>query len=310
MRQSYNSYVKSRAAIGLLIAVLSGSSLGEADIQKKSAESMVVWDDIDASMGAGIEREGSTPKGLGDAKEMKDKGAMKANRPDMQELKDFEDVDGMNMKQADEYQESQRRIIDGFKTQDGDMPKGPSESGYMEKGMEKYLETTSPPAKVSKIVDIYLENKSKPQGFLTGFTTKRADIDLKLRQHQPSDIPLDAKFQIANFGNYIRLGHESTGRLIGYSTNYFGFTSVYLEKDYYESRDFWTRFKIAPSGKEDWYLLRSYTNPKKCLTIGWSEKLRLKRCNIKDKWQQWRFLREKADAYWIPDADLINLDII
>lgn len=191
-----------------------------------------------------------------------------------------------------------------------DKAKAGNSGNTVEEPLEKYLEPTNPPAKVSKIVDIYLENKSAKQGFLTGYTTKRADIDLKLTQHQPSNIPVDSRFQIANFGNYIRLGHEATGHLIGYSTNYFGYTKVYLEKDYYDADDFWSRFKIAPSGEEDWYLIRSYNEPKKCLAIGWSDNLRLKRCNTKDKWQKWRFLREKADAYWVPDADFIDLEIL
>ena len=264
----------------LLMATLFGCLLGSPlyaetgiEISNEAPSPMVVWDSVDESK----------PSEMA--------------------------VDQQQPVTAKDMEVTSKEIMEGVARPAEDVVE-PSDGVYREEPIEKYLEPTMPPANTSKIVDIFLENKSMSQGFLSGFTTKRADIDLKLQQHQPSDIPLTSKFQIANFGNYIRLGHEETGRLIGYSTNYFGFTSVYLEKEYYEPQDFWTRFIVAPSGQKDWYLIRSYTNPKKCLTIGWSDKLRLKRCNIKDKWQQWRFLREKADAYWVPNTELINLDII
>jgi len=185
-----------------------------------------------------------------------------------------------------------------------------SRDGTIESSVERYLEPATPPGKRSKIVDIYIENKSKKQGFLASFTTKRANTDLRLEQHPPSDIPLEAKFQIANFGTYIRIGHEPTNRLIGYHVDFFGFNHVYLEKDYHQKEDFWTRWKIAPSGQEDWYLIRSYVEPKKCLAIGMSEGLRLKTCNINDEWQQFRFLREKADAFWVPKDEGVELEIL
>lgn len=275
MGQSNNSNIKMLLTASLFGCLLGSQVSAETGIEvsNDAPSSMVVWDTVDE------------PKPSDMAKDKQQSATSK----------------DMDLKP--------KKILEGIARPAEDTVE-PSERIYREEPIEKYLEPTSPPANISKIVDIFLENRSKSQGFLSGFTTKRADIDLKLQQHQPSDIPLTSKFQVANFGNYIRLGHEETGRLIGYSTNYFGFTSVYLEKEYYEAQDFWTRFIVAPSGQKDWYLIRSYTDPKKCLTIGWSDKLRLKRCNINDKWQQWRFLREKADAYWVPNTELIDLDII
>ena len=259
--------------LGIFCAPLMWSSATLAEPTASQSNDMVVWDTVTDEAGATSE---PTPK----------------PQTTMQDI-----------------QVQERAIMEdgqagGVATPDKGKPKKAEDS------IDKFLEPTKPPAKVSKIVDIFLENKSKPQGFLTAYTTKRADTDLKLVQHQPSSIPAESRFQVSNFGNYIRLGHEETDRLIGYSKNYFGFNSVYLQKDYFEKRDFWSRFKVAPSGEKDWYLIRSYTEPKKCLTIGWSQKLRLKNCNINDKWQKWRFLREKSDAYWVPDMDLIDLDIM
>jgi len=282
----FNTKMASVLTCGLLIASVSNL---HAQTENQTQEGVVVWDvmpDVPVSPTSQVKPMKSNVK-------VQDKPAPEPMNKSMQ---------------------PQPSIMDGEAVQDKKMV--PANRGMSPidaddaESLDRFLEPTAPPSKTSKITDIFLENNSKAQGFLTGFTTKRADIDLKLQQHQPSDIPRDSQFQIANFGNYIRIGHEETGRLIGYSTNYFGFTSVYLEKDYYEPADFWTRFMIAPSGKLDWYLVRSYTDPKKCLTIGFQQKLRLKRCNTNDKWQQWRFLKEKADAYWTPDAQILNLDII
>jgi|GEM_PF-5977534 len=217
------------------------------------------------------------------------------------------DLDALEAEEGEQHDELAPKVIlegvpVGEKLQD--------ERGYIENSTERYLEPTKPPGEQERSAEIFLENNSMKQGFLTGFVTKRADVDVKLKEHPPSEVPQTSRFQIANFGDFIRIGHADTQALIGYHKNYFGFRSVYLQKDYNTKENFWTRWKIAPSGKSDWYLIRNYHNPKYCLAIGWSKKLRMSRCNINNKWQQWRFLKEKKEAYWIPDNMNSDLDII